>query len=58
MIMQERKTEKTVKVKVQAPYRVVHEAIAHTEGDTLTVPESVAREWERSGWVERVAAAK
>jgi len=46
--------EKTVKVRVTAPFRVVHEGNPHTDGDTLTVPDNVAQEWERSGWVERV----
>jgi len=50
------KPEKTVKVKVNAPYRVVHpdDGTAHVKGDTLTVPENVAEEWERSRCVERV----
>ncbi len=47
-------TGKTVKVKVIDRWRVVHEAKAYTKGDTVSVPENVAREWERSGWVERV----
>ena len=46
--------EKTVKVRVNAPYRVVHEGNPHTDGDTFMVPEDLAREWERSRWVERV----
>jgi hypothetical protein len=48
--------EKTVKVKVNAPFRVVHPDTgeAHTDGDQLSVGETVAQEWERSGWVERV----
>lgn len=48
------KTEKAVSVKVQAPFRVVHEGNAFTHGDTLTVPESIGAEWERSRWIERV----
>jgi hypothetical protein len=48
-------TTKTIKVKVQAPFRVVHEASAFHEGDTLSVPEHVAAEWEQSGWIERVS---
>jgi hypothetical protein len=50
--------EKNIKVKVQAPFRVVHEGNAFTDGDTVTVPENVAAEWERSGWVEKVAGGK
>jgi hypothetical protein len=48
-------TTKTVKVEVQAPFRVVHEASAYHEGDTLSVPEHIAAEWERNRWVERVS---
>jgi hypothetical protein len=47
--------DKTVKVKVQAPWRVcTDDGKAHTGGDTVTVPESVAAEWEANGWIERV----
>jgi hypothetical protein len=46
--------EKTVKVRVNAPFRVVHEGNPHTDGDTFTAPEELAHEWERSRWVERV----
>jgi hypothetical protein len=50
-------TEKTVKVKVSDRWRVVDPGTgeAHTKGDELSVPESVAEEWLRSGWVERVS---
>jgi hypothetical protein len=51
-------TTKTFKVKVQVPFRIVYEASAFHEGDTLSVPEHVAAEWERSGWVERVTTQK
>jgi hypothetical protein len=47
------KPEKSAKVRVLAPYRVVHNGTAHVKG-TLTVPENVAQEWERSGYVECV----
>jgi hypothetical protein len=33
-------------------------ASAHTEGDTVSVPEKVAEDWERNRWVERVTTAK
>jgi hypothetical protein len=48
--------EKTVKVRVIDRWRVVHpdDGTARVKGDTLTVLENVAREWERSRWVERV----
>jgi hypothetical protein len=38
----------------QHRWRVVHEGKPYVKGDTLTVPENIAREWERSGYVERV----
>ena len=47
-------SEKTVKVKVIDRWRVVHDDKAYHKGDTLTVPENVAQEWEASGYVERV----
>lgn len=47
-------TDKTVKVKVSGRFSVAHEGKRYTEGDTATVPEDVAKEWERAGWVERV----
>jgi hypothetical protein len=31
-----------------------NDATGHVKGDTLSVPESVASEWERTGYVERV----
>jgi hypothetical protein len=48
--------EKTVKVRVSDRWRVVNpdDGKAHTKGDELSVPENVAEEWEKSGWVERV----
>ncbi|MFV8320311.1 hypothetical protein [Mycobacterium sp. 23] len=50
-------TEKTVKVKVRKPFRVVHEGEAYSDGAEVTVPESVAVQWERPGRVERVTAS-
>lgn len=47
---------KTVKVKVVGRWSVVHDDKRHVEGDELTVPESTADEWLRSGWVEKVSA--
>lgn len=46
--------EKTVKVRAKAPFRVVYQGNPQSDGDTFTVPEKVAQEWERSRWVERV----
>jgi len=43
MIVEDRTvTEKTVKVKVKAPYRVVYEGDPYSNGDELTVNESVS----------------
>ncbi|WP_156661044.1 hypothetical protein [Mycobacterium sp. 852002-51163_SCH5372311] len=36
------------------PWRVVYDDKPYVKGETVTVPESVAAEWERSRWVERV----
>jgi hypothetical protein len=48
------------KVKVQKPFRVVHPdtSAAHTEGDVITVPEHLAKEWIRFGWVDPVTTTK
>ena len=54
IIPEDNMSEKTVKVKVIDRWRVVHNDKAYHKGDTLTVPENVAQEWERSRWVERV----
>jgi hypothetical protein len=51
-------SQKTVKVRVSDRWRVVHEDKPYHKGDTLTVPENVAQEWERARWVERVTADK
>jgi hypothetical protein len=49
--------DKTVRVKMKAPFRVVHEGEPHSDGDQFEVPEDVAAQWERSGFVERVSAS-
>jgi hypothetical protein len=54
MIMEKNMPEKQVGVRVSDRWRVVHDDKPYTKGDTLTVPENVAQEWERSGYVERV----
>jgi hypothetical protein len=46
--------EKPVRVRVSDRWRVVHDGKPYHTGDTLSVPENVAQEWERSGYVERV----
>jgi hypothetical protein len=50
--------EKDIRVRVKAPFRVVDdEGNPHTDGDELSVPEAVAQQWQRSGFVEQVTAA-
>ena len=51
-------SEKPIKVRVSDRWRVVHDGKPYTKGDTLTVPEHLAEEWERSRWVERVTTGK
>jgi hypothetical protein len=48
--------ETTVKVKVKAPFRVVHEGKPYTDGDEVVVPEKLADEWSRSKFVARVTS--
>jgi len=52
--------DKTVKVRVKAPYRVVHPDYGEpfSDGDELTVPESTAAQWQRLGFVEQVTREK
>ena len=52
-VIKEEKSGKSVKVKVVDRWAVVHEGKRYVKDDTVTVPESTADEWERSGWVER-----
>jgi hypothetical protein len=47
-------SDKQVKVKVIDRWSVVHDDKRYVKGQTVTVPEAVAAEWERSRWVERV----
>jgi len=37
-------------------WRAVHDGRPYVKGETVTVPESVAAEWERAHWVERVSS--
>ncbi|MGC2652917.1 MAG: hypothetical protein WA317_04775 [Mycobacterium sp.] len=48
----EQVTGKTVKVKVNAPFRMVHQGEPYSNGAELTVPDEVAQHWQRSGFVE------
>jgi hypothetical protein len=54
------KPEKSAKVRVLAPFRVVHPDTheAHSDGAEVTVPQHVADEWLRSRWVEPVSKEK
>lgn len=56
MITENKVNEKQVKVRVSDRWRVVHNDKPYLKGDTLSVPEKVADEWERNRWVERVTA--
>jgi hypothetical protein len=48
--------EKTVKVRVSDRWSVVHEDKRYVKGDELSVPEDVAAEWLRNGYVEKVTS--
>jgi hypothetical protein len=39
-----------MRVKVLWPYRVVHEGLAFTDGDTPVVPQELADSWILNGW--------
>jgi hypothetical protein len=47
-------SDKPTKVRVSDRWQVIHDGKPYTKGDTLTVPEHLAEEWDRSRWVERV----
>lgn len=49
---------KPVKVKVKAPFRVVHEATPHIGGDVVEVPPDIAGVWIAKNWAEPVSAAR
>jgi hypothetical protein len=46
-----------VKVKISAPVQVVHEGARYTIGQTADVPDQVAQDWIRQGWVTEAKAA-
>ena len=50
--------EDTTKVKVRAPFRVVHEGVPYSDGDELVVPAAVADESLRSQFVEKASGRK
>jgi hypothetical protein len=49
-------SDKQVKVKVIDRWRVVHDDKPYVKDDVLVVPDNVAQEWERCGYVERVTS--
>jgi hypothetical protein len=49
------KPEPQIKVRVIDRWRVVHDGKPYVKGDEVTVPEDVAKEWERNGYVDRVS---
>ena len=54
MILENNVSDKQVTVKVIDRWRIVHGDKPYLKDDVLVVPENVAQEWERSGYVERV----
>jgi hypothetical protein len=44
-----------VKVKVVAPYRVIHEGKPYVGGDVVDVPTDTANTWLKSKWAEPVS---
>ncbi len=50
----ENSADKPVKVKVCDVWSVAHDGKRYVNGDTLSVPEHIADEWERNRWVKRV----
>jgi hypothetical protein len=45
-----------MRVKVLAPYQVVHDGIVYLPGKTADVPEEVAAVWIRAEWVTEEVA--
>jgi hypothetical protein len=43
-----------VRVRVVDPFQVVHNTVVYRPGDVTEVPESVAADWVRDGWVSPV----
>lgn len=58
MILENSMSDKQIKVRVSDRWRVVYDGKPYVKGDTLTVPENMAQEWERAGRVEKVTVAK
>ena len=47
-----------MKVVVREPFRVCHDGKVWRQGETADVPNALAEEWLRSGWVEEHAGRK
>jgi len=45
-------------VTVVAPYQVCHNGQVHGPGATVEVPDAIAEEWTRLGWVQPAPARK
>lgn len=54
VIKQDKPADKPVKVKVSDRWAVVHDGKRYIQGDQVSVPETLAEEWVRNHWVERV----
>jgi hypothetical protein len=48
--------DKTIKVRVSDRWRVVHDGKPYVKGDGVEVPDDVAAQWLRQGWVQEVKA--
>jgi hypothetical protein len=50
---------RTIKVRVETPFRVIHDGKAYVGGQTLTVPDDAEHtRWIESGWVTKVKSTK
>ncbi len=45
-----------MKVKVSQPFRVVHDGVAYSPGDSPEVPDEVGKHWVRRGWAAEVCS--
>ncbi len=51
MIKKPEVKKRVKRIRVVGNYRVVHDGAAYVGGDMPEVPEALAREWLRAGWV-------
>jgi hypothetical protein len=55
LAIKEARAAATIKVRVNKPYRVIHQAKVFLEGQVLTVPDDDEHSrWIQSGWVTKV----